>query len=55
MFWNASQLQQEVKEENRFSISSSISLNNFKSVEGYFYNLLPKLLVIDFGNLNSLD
>jgi hypothetical protein len=55
MFWDASQLQQKFKEEDKFSISSSISLDNFNNTESYLYNLLPKLLVIDFRDLNFLD
>jgi hypothetical protein len=55
MFWDASQPQQKFKEEDEFSISLSISLDNFNNVESYLYNLLPKLLVIDFRDLNFLD
>jgi hypothetical protein len=50
-----SQLQYECKEEEKFSFSPSISLDNFNNAESYLYNLLPKLLVIDFSDLNFLD
>jgi hypothetical protein len=54
-FWDASQPQQEFKKEDEFSISPSISLDNFNNAESYLYNLLLKLLVIDFRDLNFLD
>jgi hypothetical protein len=54
-FWDASQPQQKFKEEDEFSISSSISLDDFNNLESYLYNLPPKPLVIDFSDLNFLD
>jgi hypothetical protein len=54
-FWDALQPQQKFKKEDKFGISLSISLDNFNNIESYLYNLLPKLLVIDFRDLNFLD
>jgi hypothetical protein len=54
-FWDASQPQQEFKEEDEFSISPSISLDNFNNIESYLYDLPHKPLVIDFSDLNFLD
>jgi hypothetical protein len=49
--WYASQPQQKFEKEDKFGIS----LDNFSNTKSYLYNLLPKLLVIDFSNLNFLD
>jgi hypothetical protein len=55
MFWNASQSQREVEEEDEFGIGPGISLDDFKSAEGHSYDLPPKPPVIDFGDPNFLD
>jgi hypothetical protein len=55
IFQDALQLQQEFKEEDKFSISPSISLENFNNIESYLFNLLPKPLLIDFSHLSFLD
>jgi hypothetical protein len=54
MDWMVSQPEPDTEEEDEFSIGLSISLNKFKGAERHLYNLLLKLLVINFNNLDFL-